>query len=161
MTATFKAPTVPSPEARFEAEQKLLEDGRVVPLFHVPQIMGLGPRVRRLQAGPVERVPGRGQGVLDVGGARPAHLADQAPVVRAPDLEGGLPPAPGAGHEERLGPSHAQRPVPPRAGGAHHSVTNGRPAPSPTGWSGSTPISWRAAPMSGSASAGRQRRRRW
>jgi len=46
MTATFKAPTVPSPEARFEAEQKLLEDGRVVPLFHVPQIMGLGPRVR-------------------------------------------------------------------------------------------------------------------
>jgi ABC-type transport system substrate-binding protein len=44
--ASFKAPPVPSPEARFEAEQKLLEDGRVVPLFHVPQIVGLSPRVR-------------------------------------------------------------------------------------------------------------------
>ena len=29
-----------------EAEQKLLDDYRVVPLFHVPQIVGLSPRVR-------------------------------------------------------------------------------------------------------------------
>jgi len=46
MAASFKTPTAPTPEARLEAEQKLLEDGRVVPLFHVPQIVGLSPRVR-------------------------------------------------------------------------------------------------------------------
>lgn len=44
--ASFKAPPALGPEARLEAEQKLLEDGRVVPLFHVPQIVGLGPQVR-------------------------------------------------------------------------------------------------------------------
>jgi ABC-type transport system substrate-binding protein len=46
MAPAFKAPPVPSPEARLEAEQKLLEDGRVIPLFHVPQIVGLSSRVR-------------------------------------------------------------------------------------------------------------------
>lgn len=46
MAASFKAPLVPSPEARFEAEQRLLEDGRVIPLFHVPQIVGPSHRVR-------------------------------------------------------------------------------------------------------------------
>jgi peptide/nickel transport system substrate-binding protein len=46
MAAAFKAPPVPSPEARLDAEQKLLEDGRVVPLFHVPQIVGISSRVR-------------------------------------------------------------------------------------------------------------------
>jgi peptide/nickel transport system substrate-binding protein len=45
MAAAFKAPGH-SPEARLEAERKLLEDGRVAPLFHVPQIVGLGPRLR-------------------------------------------------------------------------------------------------------------------
>ena len=46
MASAFKALPMPTPEARFEAEQKLLEDGRVIPLFHVPQIVGLSPRVR-------------------------------------------------------------------------------------------------------------------
>jgi peptide/nickel transport system substrate-binding protein len=46
MAAAFKAPPISSPEERFEAEQKLLEDGRIIPLFHVPQIVGLGSRVR-------------------------------------------------------------------------------------------------------------------
>ena len=44
--APFRAPLGPSPQASLESEQKLLEDGRVVPLFHVRQIVGLGPRVR-------------------------------------------------------------------------------------------------------------------
>jgi len=42
----FKAPPISSPEANLYAEQKLLEDGRIVPLFHLPRIVGLGPRVR-------------------------------------------------------------------------------------------------------------------
>lgn len=46
MAASFKGPPVSSPEVNFYTEQKLLEDGRVIPLFHVPQIVGLGPRVR-------------------------------------------------------------------------------------------------------------------
>jgi ABC-type transport system substrate-binding protein len=45
MTA-FKAPAVSSPQTNFETEQKLLEDSRVIPLFHVPQIAGIGARVR-------------------------------------------------------------------------------------------------------------------
>ncbi len=35
-----------TPEACLQAEQKLLEDSRVVPLFHVPHIVGLGSQVR-------------------------------------------------------------------------------------------------------------------
>jgi len=46
MATSFKAPLSPSPQANLDAEQKLLEDGRVVPLFHVPRIVGLSPRVR-------------------------------------------------------------------------------------------------------------------
>jgi len=42
----FKAPPIFSPEANLNAEQKLLEDGRIIPLFHIPQIVGLGSRVR-------------------------------------------------------------------------------------------------------------------
>jgi ABC-type transport system substrate-binding protein len=35
-----------APETLFQAEQRLLDGFRVVPLFYVPQIWGLGPRVR-------------------------------------------------------------------------------------------------------------------
>ena len=35
-----------SPEAVYAAERALLKDRRIVPLFHVPEIYGLGPRVR-------------------------------------------------------------------------------------------------------------------
>jgi peptide/nickel transport system substrate-binding protein len=36
----------PKPEAIYAAERKLLEDFRVVPLFHLPEIYGLSPRVK-------------------------------------------------------------------------------------------------------------------
>ncbi len=42
----WQAPSGGAPEALFQAEQKLLDDYRVVPLFHVPQILGLSPRLR-------------------------------------------------------------------------------------------------------------------
>ena len=42
----WQAPAGAAPEASFQAEQKMLEDYRVVPLFHVPQILGLSPRLR-------------------------------------------------------------------------------------------------------------------
>jgi ABC-type transport system substrate-binding protein len=35
-----------APEALYQAEHKLLSDFRVVPLFHVPLILGIGPRLR-------------------------------------------------------------------------------------------------------------------
>jgi peptide/nickel transport system substrate-binding protein len=38
--------TAASPEAAYAAELALLQDYRVVPLFHLPEIYGLGPRVR-------------------------------------------------------------------------------------------------------------------
>ena len=38
--------TAASPEAAYAAERALLEDYQVVPLFHLPAIYGLGPRVR-------------------------------------------------------------------------------------------------------------------
>jgi peptide/nickel transport system substrate-binding protein len=46
MAESFKSFTSTSPEALYYAEQKLLSDFRVVPLFHVPSILGVGPRVR-------------------------------------------------------------------------------------------------------------------
>ncbi|HKB49583.1 MAG TPA: ABC transporter substrate-binding protein [Ktedonobacterales bacterium] len=42
----FKAPPISFPEANLHAEQKLLEDSRIIPLFHLPQVVGLGSRVR-------------------------------------------------------------------------------------------------------------------
>jgi peptide/nickel transport system substrate-binding protein len=39
-------PTAGSPETLYEAERVLLHDHRIVPLFHLPEIYGLGPRVR-------------------------------------------------------------------------------------------------------------------
>jgi MarR-like DNA-binding transcriptional regulator SgrR of sgrS sRNA len=42
----WQAPSGGAPEVLFPAEQKLLDDYRVVPLFHVPQILGLSPRLR-------------------------------------------------------------------------------------------------------------------
>jgi ABC-type transport system substrate-binding protein len=35
-----------SPQALYEAESALLRDHRIIPLFHLPEIYGLGPRVR-------------------------------------------------------------------------------------------------------------------
>jgi hypothetical protein len=35
-----------SPEALYRAEQKFLADFRVVPLCHVPSVLGIGPRLR-------------------------------------------------------------------------------------------------------------------
>ena len=52
MAEGFKPPPVASPEANLEAEQKLLEDSHVVPLFHVPEIVGLGARVRNWRPEP-------------------------------------------------------------------------------------------------------------
>jgi len=48
----WQAPSGGAPEALFQAEQKLLDDYRVVPLFHVPQILGLSPRLRNWDPGP-------------------------------------------------------------------------------------------------------------
>lgn len=42
----FKSLSSTSPEALYRAEQKLLSDFRAVPLFHVPSILGIGPRLR-------------------------------------------------------------------------------------------------------------------
>jgi hypothetical protein len=39
-------PTAAPPEALVEGEKKLLGDFRVVPLFHLPEILGLGGQVR-------------------------------------------------------------------------------------------------------------------
>jgi peptide/nickel transport system substrate-binding protein len=39
-------PAARPPEALYEAERALLQDYRIVPLFHLPEIYGLGPRVR-------------------------------------------------------------------------------------------------------------------
>jgi len=38
--------SVGSPESAYAAERALLQDHRIVPLFHLPEIYGLGPRVR-------------------------------------------------------------------------------------------------------------------
>jgi hypothetical protein len=35
-----------SPEALYRAERAVLEEGRLIPLIHVPQVFGIGPRVR-------------------------------------------------------------------------------------------------------------------
>ena len=42
----WQAPSSGAPEALFQAEQNMLDDYRAVPLFHVPQILGLSPRLR-------------------------------------------------------------------------------------------------------------------
>jgi hypothetical protein len=34
------------PEALYKAEHALLDEGRLIPLIHVPQVFGIGPRVR-------------------------------------------------------------------------------------------------------------------
>ncbi len=52
MAAEFRPPPVSSPEANLEAEQKLLDDSRIIPLFHVPRIVGLGARVRNWRPEP-------------------------------------------------------------------------------------------------------------
>jgi hypothetical protein len=39
-------PRVEAPEAVYNAEHALLEGYRVVPLFHLPDVYGVGPRVR-------------------------------------------------------------------------------------------------------------------
>jgi ABC-type transport system substrate-binding protein len=39
-------PAADSPQAAYNAEWALLRDHRIIPLFHLPQIYGLGPRVR-------------------------------------------------------------------------------------------------------------------
>jgi peptide/nickel transport system substrate-binding protein len=41
-----------APEALYQSERKLLEDYRVVPLFHVPQTLGLGRQVHNWDARP-------------------------------------------------------------------------------------------------------------
>jgi peptide/nickel transport system substrate-binding protein len=46
MGESFKSFSSNSPEALYRAEQKVLSDFRVVPLFHVPAILGIGPRLR-------------------------------------------------------------------------------------------------------------------
>jgi peptide/nickel transport system substrate-binding protein len=46
MSESFKSFASTSPEALYQAEHQLLSDFRLVPLFHVPSIMGIGPRVR-------------------------------------------------------------------------------------------------------------------
>ena len=35
-----------SPEALYHAERAILDEGRLIPLMHVPQVFGIGPRVR-------------------------------------------------------------------------------------------------------------------
>jgi hypothetical protein len=39
-------PAEGSPQAIYAAESALLRDHRIIPLFHLPEIYGLGPRVR-------------------------------------------------------------------------------------------------------------------
>jgi ABC-type transport system substrate-binding protein len=43
---------MPTPEATYAAERRLLEDFRVVPLFHLPEIYGLSARVRNWDSQP-------------------------------------------------------------------------------------------------------------
>ena len=42
----LEAPAANSPDTLYAAERTLLQGYRVVPLFHLPEIYGLGPRVR-------------------------------------------------------------------------------------------------------------------
>jgi len=46
MSDLLKDPYRAAPEGLYRAEGKLLESFQVIPLFHVPKILGLGPRVR-------------------------------------------------------------------------------------------------------------------
>jgi ABC-type transport system substrate-binding protein len=45
-TLGLAPPTGRSPEALYAAESALLRDRRIIPLFHLPEIYGLGPRIR-------------------------------------------------------------------------------------------------------------------
>jgi ABC-type transport system substrate-binding protein len=42
----FAPPAESSPQAIYAAESQVLRDHRIIPLFHLPEIYGLGPRVR-------------------------------------------------------------------------------------------------------------------
>jgi MarR-like DNA-binding transcriptional regulator SgrR of sgrS sRNA len=46
----MQAPTPASPDALYATERSLLQGYRVIPLFHLPEIYGLGSRVRNWTA---------------------------------------------------------------------------------------------------------------
>jgi peptide/nickel transport system substrate-binding protein len=52
LPAPLKLSAGSAPEAPYQAERKLLENYRVVPLFHVAQIVGLGPQVHNWDSRP-------------------------------------------------------------------------------------------------------------
>ena len=45
-TVGLTTPPMDSPQAAYNAELALLRDHRIIPLFHLPEVYGLGPRVR-------------------------------------------------------------------------------------------------------------------
>lgn len=47
-----------NPETLYEAERRLLEDGRVIPLFHLPELYGVETRLHLFQPPPVSRSGG-------------------------------------------------------------------------------------------------------